>query len=248
MIAECIYLAQKEYKLRHDIARIVHLELCQKFGLVDKVQWYNHKPASAVENDRVRILWDFNIQTPYHSTKKIWYSCAVQNWKKVSPHWYCCAWGQKDCVERSGKNRQLQQTKTRSEKDQVWNLSQVVVVSVANGALGVTSKRLKNWLKKLDVKSSIELLQKAASLGTAKIARQVLETWGCWVQLALKKMYWNYQLNQDKHNNNNNNWLVANYPTKFCLFSSFCLALLLLILSFIFCSFWEKSQSQSLML
>ena len=51
-----------------------------------------------------------------------------------------------------------------------------MVVPVANGALGVTSKRLKNWLKKLDVKSSIELLQKAASLGTAKIARQVLET------------------------------------------------------------------------
>ena len=28
------------------------------------------------------------------------------------------------------------------------------------------SKRLKDWLKKLDVKSSIELLQKAALLGT----------------------------------------------------------------------------------
>ena len=41
-------------------------------------------------------------------------------------------------------------------------------------ALGVTSKRLKDWLKKLDVKSSIELSQKAALLGTTKFVRQVL--------------------------------------------------------------------------
>ena len=43
-----------------------------------------------------------------------------------------------------------------------------MVVLVLTGALGVTSKTLKDWLKKLDVKSNIELLQKAALLGTAK--------------------------------------------------------------------------------
>ena len=58
----------------------------------------------------------------------------------------------------------------------IWNLSQVVVVLVVIGALGVTSKRLKDWLQKLNIKSSIELLQKEVLLGTAKIVRQVLET------------------------------------------------------------------------
>ena len=48
-----------------NIARIVHLELCQKFGLVGEVKWYNHKPASVVGNGRVKILWDFNIQTDH---------------------------------------------------------------------------------------------------------------------------------------------------------------------------------------
>ena len=57
MIAECKKLAKKEYKERHDnIARIVHLELCQKFGLVGEVMSHNHKPSSVVENDRVKIL------------------------------------------------------------------------------------------------------------------------------------------------------------------------------------------------
>ena len=44
------------------------------------------------------------------------------------------------------------------------------------GTLGVESKRLKDWLKRLYVKSSIELLQKAALLRTAKIVWQVQET------------------------------------------------------------------------
>ena len=66
LIVECKKLAQKELKQRHDnIARIVHLELCQKFGLVGEVKWYNHKPASVVENDRVKTLWDFDTQTGY---------------------------------------------------------------------------------------------------------------------------------------------------------------------------------------
>ena len=59
LTAECKKLAQKEYKQRHDnIARIGHLEICQKFGLVPEVKWYNHKSASVVENDKVKILWD----------------------------------------------------------------------------------------------------------------------------------------------------------------------------------------------
>ena len=52
-----------------------------------------------------------------------------------------------------------------------WNLSQIVVVPVVIGALGMTSKRLKDLLEKLNINSSIELLQKVALLGTAKIVR-----------------------------------------------------------------------------
>ena len=47
-------LIRKAHTQRHDnILRIVHLELCQKFGLVGEVKWCNHKPASVVENNRV---------------------------------------------------------------------------------------------------------------------------------------------------------------------------------------------------
>ena len=119
MIVEYKKPAQKEYKQRHDIiTRIVCLKLCQKFGLVGEVKWYNHKPASVVENDRVKILWDFNIQTDHviqHRGPDI--VALYKNWKKVSPYWYCCTCRKKYLVERTGKNRQLQQSKTGIEKD-----------------------------------------------------------------------------------------------------------------------------------
>ena len=58
--AECV---GKEQKKRHDnIAKTEHLELCEKIGLVGKAKWYNHTSARAVQNERVKILWDINIQ------------------------------------------------------------------------------------------------------------------------------------------------------------------------------------------
>ena len=52
-------------------------------------------------------------------------------------------------------------TELRREVKKIWNLSQVVVVPVVIGALGETSKRMKDWLKKLSVKSSIGLLERS---------------------------------------------------------------------------------------
>ena len=70
-IAECRKLAQKECKQKHDnIARILHVELWYKFGLVGDVKWYNHKSESVVENDKVKLLWHFHIQTD-HSIQHI---------------------------------------------------------------------------------------------------------------------------------------------------------------------------------
>ena len=39
------------------------MKLWQKFRLVGEVKWYSHKPEIVVENDKVKILWDFNMQT-----------------------------------------------------------------------------------------------------------------------------------------------------------------------------------------
>ena len=66
IICECSILAQKEYKRRHDnVARIVHWEICKKYDLPRAEQWYNHKPEGVTENESIKVLWDFNINTDY---------------------------------------------------------------------------------------------------------------------------------------------------------------------------------------
>ena len=166
MIAKHKKLAQKEYKQRLDnIARNAHLKLCQKFGLVGEVKWYNHKPASVVEDDRVKILWDFNIHTD-HVLDKTERKC----------HLVDVAMPGDKRIELKEQEKIDNYSELRWEVKKIWNLSQVVVAPIGTGALGVTLKKLKHSLKKLDVKSSIKLFQKAALLGTAKIVRQVLDT------------------------------------------------------------------------
>ena len=117
-------------------------------------------------------VWDFNIKTDHviqHRRPDIVVLC------KKKCHLLILLCLETKRIELEEQEKIDNYTGLRQEVKKIWNLSQVVVVSVVIGALGVTSKRLKDWVEKLNIKSSIEHLQKAALLGTAKIVRQVLE-------------------------------------------------------------------------
>ena len=64
IIVGCSKLAQEEYKRRHDnLGKIVHWKLARNFEARDK--WYEHEPASVLENEDYKILWDFSIHTDH---------------------------------------------------------------------------------------------------------------------------------------------------------------------------------------
>ena len=121
------------------------------------------------------MLWDFNNQTD-HVIQQRRPDIVVLYKNERKCHLIDIAVPGDKRIELKEQEKIDSYSKLRREVKKIWNLSQVVVVPVVIESLGVTSKRLKDWLKKLDVKSSIELLQKATLLGTAKIERQVLET------------------------------------------------------------------------
>ena len=59
-------IAQKEYKTRKDwVGRVIHWELWKKFKFDHTNKWYMHNPASVLENDTHKLLWDFDIQTDH---------------------------------------------------------------------------------------------------------------------------------------------------------------------------------------
>ena len=51
---------------RHDkVGQVIHWKLCQKFNIPCKDKWYDHEPEGVIENDQVKVLWDFRIQTDH---------------------------------------------------------------------------------------------------------------------------------------------------------------------------------------
>ena len=64
ILSKCPKLAQTEYKKRHDkVATMVHWELCKQHSLPHSKNWYDHRAEDVLENDDVKLLWDFNIRT-----------------------------------------------------------------------------------------------------------------------------------------------------------------------------------------
>ena len=63
MTSGCGKLAQKEYKRRQDnVAKKVHWDICEKYGLEHREKWYEHAPEGAVENEEIKVLCYINIQ------------------------------------------------------------------------------------------------------------------------------------------------------------------------------------------
>ncbi|XP_067940443.1 uncharacterized protein [Watersipora subatra] len=64
IVSECSKIAQTEYKGRHDkAASAVHWSICKKHELPHTEKWYDHCAEPVLENEKVKLLWDFNMQT-----------------------------------------------------------------------------------------------------------------------------------------------------------------------------------------
>ena len=64
LVSGCSFLAVSQYITRHNnVSKFIHWSLCAKFSLDYCESSWNHYPLSVVENDEVKLLWDFNIWT-----------------------------------------------------------------------------------------------------------------------------------------------------------------------------------------
>ena len=64
LISSCHYIAQSQYKKRHDIvASYIHWMLSQNNGFSVVEKWWQHKPEDVLESSNCKIMWDFTIYT-----------------------------------------------------------------------------------------------------------------------------------------------------------------------------------------
>ena len=62
----------------------------------------------------------------------------------------------------------------KNEIAKFWRMRKVIVIPVVIGALGAVSVNFKEYMKRISVNVKLEVIQKTALLGTAKILRKVL--------------------------------------------------------------------------
>ena len=62
----------------------------------------------------------------------------------------------------------------KDEIAKVWRVRKVIVVPVVIGALGAVSVNFKEYMKRIGANARLEVIQKTALLGTAKIVKKVL--------------------------------------------------------------------------
>ena len=174
LVGECSKLAQAEYKHRHDnVARMIHWNITHSYRLDVSSKWYEHKPEGVNENDHVKLLWDFNIQTSTYIQARRPDVVVVDREKNTCNIIDIAVPADAGIVEKEKEKVEKYQD-LRREVARLWNVK-AKVVPIVVGALGAVTPNLSKHLDAIGVTTRIELLQKAALLGTARLLRRVLE-------------------------------------------------------------------------
>ena len=172
LISSCSKIAQTDYKDRHNkVASMLHLNLCKRYHLPASEKWWEYNVEKVLQNEEVKILWDFEIQTDRHlahylpditvieKRQVLLIDVAIPGDSRIN---------QKE-VEKITKYQDL-----KVEVERLWE-KKATVVPVVIGALGAIPRDLIKHLKTLGLdKVSPSQLQKAVLLGTAHILRKYL--------------------------------------------------------------------------
>ena len=133
-----------------------------------------HNPASVLENDPYKLLWDFDIQTDHlisarrpdliiiNKKERI---CKIVDFSVPADH----GTKLKEC-EKKDKYLDLAR-----ELKKLWNMK-VTIIPIVIGAFGTVTKGLLKGLEDLKFGRRVETIQHTALLRTARILRRIMET------------------------------------------------------------------------
>lgn len=173
IISGCSKLAQSSYKQRHDkVATALHWGLCKKYDMPHSQLWYNHKPEAVIENEKMKILWDFNIYTDHVMQARRPDIVVVHKIQSECQIIDIAVPNDVGVIEKEDEKISKYQDLAR-EIEKMWNV-RTHVIPIVVGALGTMSERFKEYLALLGTQTSVETVQKTAILGSAHILRKVL--------------------------------------------------------------------------
>ena len=180
VLAGCPVLASTSYLHRHNmVARVVHWHLCKTFDFpLSANSWFSHQPLPVIENDDVKILWDFGLSTHMQV------SCNRPDIVVFLKMCHRILFVEISCpcdvnvFEKEDEKVSKYQVLAR-EMSICYN-QPVQVIPVIFGHSGVVSSRQLQYLKKLPCYCDglFQQLQQAALLGTISILRDINFNYG----------------------------------------------------------------------
>ena len=181
IVSEGKELAQNDYKkARHDkVAAILHWQMCQIYGFPTTGKSYEHfvdKEIVVLENEKVKLLWDFSIQTEIkidHNKPDL----VLLDKKRRTCYIIDVACPFDTRIEKKEKEKFEHYTDLKYELLKVWktDVNKVYIIPIVIGALGTVTKNVAKYLEKIDFKPGLDPLQKAGVFSTARIIRKVLD-------------------------------------------------------------------------
>ena len=168
ILGECEKLAQGEYKKRPDsVASIIHWELCSLHGFQRSKNWFDHRAKTVMENDNVKILWDFNIHTDRIIEARRPDIVVVDKLNSETVIIDIAVPGDFRVKEKESEKIEKYQDLVL-EIRRMWKTS-TKVIPIVIGALGA-SCRIIEWIPLLGVDvRRFETIQQTALLGSANI-------------------------------------------------------------------------------
>ena len=134
--------------------------------------WYEQKPEGVVESETFKVLWDFTVQCERKIDAKRPDIVFIDKEREVVITGVAIPGD--DRVEGKELEKLEKYQLLKDEIAKVWRVRKVIVVPVVIGALGAVSVNCKEYMKQNGVNLRLEVIQKTALLGTAKILRKVL--------------------------------------------------------------------------
>ena len=171
----CPKLSQTDYKARHDkVSAAIHWSLCKEYGFSCPKKWYEHRAEKVLENEEVKLLWDFHVQSDHvieHCRPDL---LLVKKKTKEATIIDIAVPGDTRIADRE-QDKILAYQDLKREIKRIWQLRKVNVIPIVVGALGTVTPKFQGYLDTVSCKLKVSNIQKTALLGSAHILRKVLE-------------------------------------------------------------------------
>ena len=173
----CPVLANTEYLHRHNqAAKILHLELAYKYGLIgEKVPYYKYVPEPVLENDRARLYWDRSVITD-RAVPENKPDIVVMDRAQSRVFLVDVTVPYDENLVKAESDKKLKYLNLAHEVTEMWRVGSTEIIPVVISTNGLVPTSLRGHLKKLGLRDGpiIPRLQRAILLDNARIVRRFL--------------------------------------------------------------------------